>query len=183
MFKKKTTTTKPSVFLCSSRALWKRAWGTSGDRWLLLAYVDIGFKLLILGVGDICLSTPFALHQSSQDIFLWAFGPSLGVVVSTFSLCWFCLTPSSVLPCDLQTLAVMMLAIFCDLAESSRPLGRPGPISQRKVAGGQILYSCLAELIRPTSFLFSPPPPVPFCLVWPWSLMTRLLFLPNQSIS
>lgn len=42
----------------------------------------------------------------------------------------------------------------------------------------------LSHWAHPSNFfpLFSPPP-VPFCLVWPWSLMTRLLFLPNQSIS
>ena len=92
-----------TVFLCSSHGFWNRASCTSGNRWLLLAYVDMDFKFLILEVWDMWPSTPFALHQSSRNIFLWAFGPSVGVVVSTFSRCWFFLTPSSRLCCDVQT--------------------------------------------------------------------------------
>lgn len=145
---------------CSCRALWNKASGTSGSRWLLLAYVDRGFKLLILALWDIWLSTLFGLRQSSRDIFWWEFGPSLGVVMSTFSLCQFCLAPSSALSCDLQTSAVMMPAISCDLAKAVRPPGKPGLVSWRKVVGAQIFHSCLTELIPPTSsfsFFFFPP--------------------------
>jgi len=51
-------------------------------------------------------------------------------------------------------------AFSCDLAKAGRPMSRLGPISQRKVAGGQIFHSCLTELIHPTisiSFFFFPP--------------------------
>lgn len=48
----------------------------------------------------------------------------------------------------------------------------------------EVRYSTLISLSSSVQLLsFFSPPPVPFCLVWPWSLMTRLLFLPNQSIS
>lgn len=144
-------------FLCCCSALWNRAWGTE-NRWLLLVYVDMDFKFLILGVWGIWLGTPFALHQSSQETFLWAFAPSLVVVVSTSSLCGFWLALSSRLSCGFRVLVLMMPVISCDLVKASRLLGRPGPISQRKVAGGQIFHSRLTELIHPTSsFLFFPP--------------------------
>lgn len=156
MFKEKKTLLTP-VLWCCCRGLSKTAWGTSGNRWLLFVYVDMGFKFWILHVCNIWLRIPFALHHSSQEIFLWEFAPSLGVDVSTSSLCGFWLTLSSHLSCGFWVLVLMMSVISCDLAKASRLLGRPGPISQRKVAGGQIFHSCLTELIRPTSFPFFPP--------------------------
>lgn len=147
-------------FLCCCSTLWNRAWGTSRNRWLLLVYADMGFKFLILDVWDIWLSTPFALHQSSQEIFLWAVAPSLGLVVSTsVGSDWL---PALISPA-VWVLVLRTSVISCDLVKASRLLGRPGPISQSKVAGGQIFHSCLTELIHPTSsFLFFFSPSCPF---------------------
>lgn len=162
MFKGKKLQTP--VSWCCYRALWNRAWGTSGNRWLLLVYVDMGFKFLILSVWDICFSTPFGLHQSSQEIFLWAFAPSPGVIMSTSSPCGFWLT-------QLSTLLWFLSAGSDDVSDFSWPCeSQQAPGQTRthlpKKSCRRSDIPLLSHWAHPSNFFFPFFPPLLSLFVW-----------------
>lgn len=171
MFKEKKPTNSWFLVLLQG-SLKKHLW--------LLVYVDV--KFLVSGVWDIWLNTPLSsAAQLSGDIPEGICTQPWCGHVHPFPL-WI-LTDS-----QLSSLLWFPSAGSDDVSDFLWPC-------KSQQAPGQTRTHLPKESCRrsdiplpshwahPSNFFPFPPLLVPFCLVWPWSLMTRLLFLPNQSIS
>lgn len=147
--KKKRTLLTP-VFWCCCRALWKRAWGTSGIRWLLLVYTDMGFKFCILVVWDICLS---CVPELSGDIPVGICAPPWCGRVHLFPL-WI-LTDSQLSSLlRLPSAGSDVVSDFLWPCKSQKAPGQTRTHLPKESCSRSDIPLHLTELIHPTSFLF-----------------------------